>query len=101
MPKPQTDTGQMMDVNELVLSKLQIGQSDPKEELVDMTNSLTTKALEEMAEKNDSNELSEAAKEHQQTEEKYGVYQRTYIGQLSEVEESDTESDYLGYSYFG
>ena len=42
----------------LALGKLQIRQSDPKEELVYMTDSLilapTTKALEDMAEKNDS-----------------------------------------------
>ena len=47
-----------MDVDELALSKLQIRQSDPKEELVDVTDSLilppTTKAPEDMAEKNDA-----------------------------------------------
>ena len=66
MPKPQINTDQKMDANELALSKLQIEWCDPKEEPVDMTDSLipllTTKALEEMAEKNESSELSEAQK---------------------------------------
>ena len=56
----------MMDVNELALSKLQIGQSNLKEEPVDMTDLLipppTTRTLEEMAEKNDSDELSKVEK---------------------------------------
>ena len=83
-PKPQTDIDQKMDVDKLALSKLQIGQSDPKEELVDVTDVLipppTTKVLEETAEKNNSNELSKAEKRQQQEEEKYAVYQRMYTG---------------------
>ena len=54
LPKPQTDTNQKMDVGRLALSKLQIGQIDPKEEQVKETESLippmTTKAPEKMAE---------------------------------------------------
>ena len=84
MPKAQTNNDQNMDVNELVLSKLQIGQTDPKEELVNMTDSLIpspiTKAPEDMVEKNDSDELSKAEKRQQQEEKKYAVYQRTYVG---------------------
>ena len=53
-----------------------------------------------MVKKNDSNELSKAERKQQQEEEKYEVYQRTYIGQLSEEGESNTESDCSGYSYF-
>ena len=93
-----------MDVNELTLSKLQTEQTDPKEEPVNMTDSLIppliTKALEETAEKNDSDELSKVEK-RQQEEKMHAVYQRRYVGQLSEEEESDTESAYSGYSYFG
>ena len=61
----------------------------------------TTKTLEDTAEMNDNDELSEAERKQQQEEEKYVVYQRTYVGQLSEEEESDSESDNSGYSYFG
>ena len=70
LPKPKTDIDQKMDVDKLALIKLQTGQSDLKEELVDVTDSLIppliTKAPEEMAEKNDSNELSKAVKRQQQ-----------------------------------
>ena len=59
----------------------------------------TTKALEEITEKTDD-ELTKAKNRDQQKEEKYTMYQRTYIGQLSEEEGSVTESDYSGSSYF-
>ena len=104
-PKPHTDTDQKMDFNKLAFSRLQMGQSHLKEEPVDFTDSLipplTTKALEKMEEKNDRDELSKVEKKQQQKEEKYTVYQKMYKGQLSEEEESNTESDNSGYSYFG
>ena len=66
MPRPQTDTDQKTDVNKLALSKLQIRQTDLKEELVNVTDSLIpppiTKAVEERAEKNDSHELCKVEK---------------------------------------
>ena len=99
MPKPQTDIDQKTDVDEIAFSKLQIRQSDPKEELVEVTGSLIplpmTRVPEDMVEKNDSSELSKV--DRKQEEEKYKVYQRTYVGQHSEEEETDTESDYSGY----
>ena len=105
LPKFQTDIDQKMDVDGLALNKLQIGQNDPKEEQVDVTESLipplTTKALEKMAEKTDNDVLTKVEKRDQQQEERYVVYQRTYVGQLIEEEESDRESDYSGYRYFG
>ena len=52
-----------------------------------------------MAEKT-NDELTEVEKRVQQEEEKYTMYQRMYIGQLSEEEESDIESDYSGHHYF-
>ena len=54
---------------------------------------------EDMVEKNCSDELSEAERKLQE-EEMYEWYQRVYVGQLSEEEESDTESDCSGYIYF-
>ena len=59
-----------------------------------------TKTPEDMVENNDSDELSEAERKLHQEEEKCKLYQRVYVGQLSEEEESDTESDCSGYSYF-
>ena len=105
MPKPWTDVDQMTDVDKIPFSKLQIRQNNPKEKLVEVAGSLLpppmTKALEDTIQKNDHDDLSEAERKQQQEEEKYEVYQRTYMGQLSEEEESDTESDYSVYSYFG
>ena len=64
MPKSQTDIDQKMVVDEIAFSKLHIRLSDPKQELVEETDSLIlppmTKASEDMVEKNDSDELSEA-----------------------------------------
>ena len=81
MPKPQTDIDQKMDVNEITFSKLQIRQSDLKEELVEVTDSLIpppmTRVLDDMVEKNDSDKLSDAERKQQQQQEKYKVYQRT------------------------
>ena len=55
MPKLQTDIDQKMDVDEIPFSKLKIRQSDPKEEPVEVTDSLilppTIKALEDRVEK--------------------------------------------------
>ena len=97
MLKPQT-------VDEIPFSKLQIRQNNPKEKLVEVTYSLipptTTKALEDTIQKNDSDNTSKVERKHQQEEEKYKVYQKAYMGQLSEEDESNTESDYSGYSYF-
>ena len=53
MPKPQTDINQKMDVDGLALSKLQIGQNDPK-------------ASEKTSEKTDDDELTKAEKRDQQ-----------------------------------
>ena len=92
------------DVDEVGFSKLQIGQSDLKEEPKKVTDSLVppplTETPEDMAGKNDSKELSEAERKLQQEEENYKQYQRIYMGQLSEEEESDTASDCSTYSYF-
>ena len=45
--------------------------------------------------------LTEVEKRYQLEEEKYALYQKVYVGQLSKEEESDTESDYSGYNHFG
>ena len=45
--------------------------------------------------------LTEGEKRYQLEEEKYALHQKVYVGQLSNEEESDTESDYSGCSHFG
>ena len=61
--KPQTDIDQKTDVKEIAFSKLQVRQSDLKEELLELTDLLIPPPLmkmpEDMVEKNNSNELSE------------------------------------------
>ena len=103
MPRPQTDIDQKADVNEIVLSKLQIEQSDLKEEMTEVTDSLTppppTEMPEDMVGENANKELSEVERKLQQEEESYEWYQRVYMGQLSEEEESNMESDSSSYSY--
>ena len=44
--------------------------------------------------------LSEVEKRLQKEEEKYNLYGRVYVGQLSEEEENDTDSDCSTYNYF-
>ena len=45
-------------------------------------------------------ELLEVEKRLQKEEEKYDLYRRVYIGQLSKEEESDTDSDCSTHGYF-
>ena len=74
-PKPQTNIDQKTNVKEIAFDKLQIGQSDPKEKPVEVTDSLIppplTEMLEDTAGKNDSDKLSEAKRKLQQEEENY------------------------------
>ena len=45
-------------------------------------------------------ELLEVEKGLQKEEEKYDLYGKVYVGQLSKEEESDMDSDCLIYNYF-
>ena len=103
-PRPQIDIDQKADVQEIAFSKLQIRQNGPKKELIELTDSLIPPPLTEMPEdmvgKNDSKELSKVESKLNRREKSYEQYQRVYVGQLSEEEESDTESDDSTYSYF-
>ena len=95
-PKPQTNMEQTMDIDEVVFSKLQIRQSDPKEKLPPVTE-----APEEVTENNNREELLEAEKRFQREEERYEFYDKIYVGQLSKEEESDMDTDGSIYTYFG
>ena len=96
-PRPQTDIDKTTDINEVAFSKLQIIQSNPKEEPIEVTDSLVPPPLTETpgdtTGKNNDKELLDAERKIQQEEEKYKLYQRIYIGEISEEEKSDTESD--------
>ena len=44
--------------------------------------------------------LPEVEKRYQLEEEMYALHQKVYVVQLSNEEESDTESDYFDYNHF-
>ena len=86
------------------MDKLHIEQDSPKEEQVEVTNSLILLPMseeEKIIMEKTMEELTEAEKTYQLEEEKYALHQKVYRGQLSNKEESDTGSVYSGYSYFG
>ena len=102
--RPHTDNDQTTDANKVAFSKLQIRQSDLREELREVTDSLIPPSLTETPEdvtgKNDGKELSDIERKLQEEEESYDQYHRIYMGQLSEEEESDTQSHCSTYRYF-
>ena len=55
----------------------------------------------EVTEKTNGKELSEVEKKLQREEEKYELYDRIYMGQLSDKEESNMDTDGSIYTYFG
>ena len=55
----------------------------------------------EVTENNNGGDLSKADKRLQKEEEKYKLYERIYVGQLSKEEESDMDIDGLTCTYFG
>ena len=61
----------------------------------------TMEALGNTTESTDGEGLTEAERRLQREEEKYEVYDRIYMGQLSNVQDSDTDTDELNYTYFG
>ena len=77
-PYPQTSAEQTMDIDEVAFSKLQIGQSDLKEEPLEVTKSLvpppsTMEASEDMMENTDGEGLTEAERRLQREKEKFEV----------------------------
>ena len=104
-PKPQTSMEQTTDIDEVAFSKLQIRQSDPKEETLEMMTSLippppTTEASGDTMENTNKEGLSETGKRFQRKEEQYELYDRIYVGQPSDTEESDMDTDNSTYTYF-
>ena len=84
---------------------MQIRQSNLKEELIEVTDSLIPspplmETPEDTKGNTDREELLKEEKRLQQEEEKYDIYRRVYIGQLSKEEESDMDSECLTYRHF-
>ena len=97
---------QTTDIDEVAFSKLQIGQDDLREELLEVVKSLilpppATEALEEVTENTNRDELLEAEKRLQKEEEKCELYERIYMGQPSDEEKSDMDTNGSTYTYFG
>ena len=104
-PKSQTSTEQTTDTDEVAFSKLQIRQSSPKEEMLEVTTSLippptVTEASEDAMENNNGEGLWEVEKMLQRKEEQHELYDRIYVSQLSNEEESNTDTDGSTYTYF-
>ena len=98
-PKLQTNIDQTTDIDKVAFSKLQSRQSNPNKELIDVTNSLipptlpATETPGDMTGNTNGEELSEVEKRLQKAEEKYNLYRRVYVGQLSKEKESDMDLD--------
>ena len=100
----KTDTEKIMDVDEIPFSKLQIGQDSHKEEPLELTESLvlppSTLATLEDTTKNTDKGLTEVKVKLQGEEEKFKMYDRIYVGLLTDEEDSDTKTNELTYTYF-
>ena len=118
-----TDMRKAILVDDIPFQNLTIGQDRPKGEPLETTNTLVpppvamTMALmtdtakpdditEDTAKPNDTTEdnnreLTEHEQRLQKEAEKYELYDKVYIGQLSEEDMTDTEMDESAYLYFG
>ena len=106
MPKPQSEPNSNLEVDKLDINKLHLEEDSPKEEQIKVTNfpippPATSKEEEKATTEETMEEMMETEKKYQQEEEKYTLQEKICIGQLSKEEESNTRSEYSGYSYFG
>ena len=105
---PQSKPKLTTDIDKLAIDKLHIGQDRPKKKQVKITDSLIPLPMSEEEGKATMGEmtkepmegLTEMEKRFQLEEEEYALHQKDYVRQLSNEEESDTESDYLDYNHF-
>ena len=105
LPKSQSEPSSKLGVDKLDIDKLHLEQDRPKEEQIEVTNSLippptTGKEEEKVTMEETMEEMTEGEKKYQQ-EGKYTLQEKIYIGQLSKEEERDTGSEYSCYSDFG
>ena len=95
-----------MEMDEVAFSKLQIGQSNLKEEPVKVMTSLIpppppTEESGDTTENTNGEGLLEVEKRLHRQEEQYEAYNRIYVGKLSDKEESNTDTDNSAYTCFG
>ena len=106
VPKQKTNTEQTTDIDEVPFHKLNLGQDKQKEkEPLEVVQSLVPPPSDPMnmeaATKDETEGQMDMETRLQKVAEKFEMYDRIYIGQLSEEETSNTETDDLAYSYFG
>ena len=104
-PTQKTDVEKTTDIDEIPFSELKIGQDDHEEEPLEVTEILvplpsTSAALEDTT-KNIDEGLMEVKIKLQGEEEKFEMYDRIYVGLLSDEESCDMETDKSTYAYFG
>ena len=98
---------QTMDIDEVPFHKLNLGQDDLKErEPLEVTQSLVQLPSDPMdvgaTTKDETKEgQMDIGSGLQKEMEKFMMYDRIYIGQLSKEETSDTDTVDLAYTYFG
>ena len=98
-PTQKTDVEKTVDVDEIPLNKLKIGQDNHEEQPLEVTESLvlppsTLAALEDTTENTDEG-LTEAEVKLEGEEEKFTMYDRIYVGLPNDEESSDKETNKL------
>ena len=76
-------------------------KEEPLEVMESLVPLLSTSATSEDTAKNTDKGLMEVEVKPQGEEEKFEMYDRIYIGLLSDEEDSDMDTDELIYAYFG
>ena len=98
LSSPQYNPDSKPEVDKINMDKLGIDHDNPQEELIQVTDSLILPSTMDEKEKTTTQEKMDVETSDQQEEEEYELQQKIYVGQ-SRDEESDTSSDYLGFSY--
>ena len=105
-PKSKKNVEQTMDIDKIPFSKLQKGQDDEKKEPLEVMDSLVpphplvTGMSNGTTENANEEELMEPERKLQRKEEQYAMYKRTYMGQLSDKEDSNMDTNKMSYTYF-
>ena len=105
-PKQKMDMEKVTDMDEVPFHKLKLGQDEKREgKPLEVTESLvpppSDSANAEGTTRDEEEGLMEVEVKLQKEEEKFEMYDKIYMGLLSEEETSDMETDNSTYSYFG
>ena len=105
VPKQKTNTEQTKNINEVPFHELNLGQDEQKEqEPLEMTQSLVPQPSDLMDMEATTKDETEGGGQMdmktrlQKEAEKFEMYDRIYVGQLSEEEASNKEIDESAYS---